>query len=61
MADKKRSSFRLDLGEPLATRLSEYCKAHFLNKTGLIRKLIKEFLDRHEPEKPIKTKKKTGT
>jgi len=60
---KKSGGFRLDLGEPLATRLSEFCETNFRNKTQLIREVLKAYLDSHErkrdeTEKPRKRSNK---
>lgn len=51
MAAKKREGFRLDLKEPLAGRFDSYCKANFPNKSELIRRLVKKFLDSEEDQK----------
>jgi hypothetical protein len=37
--------FRLDLGEPLATDLDDFCRAKFRKKTQLIRELLRDYLD----------------
>jgi metal-responsive CopG/Arc/MetJ family transcriptional regulator len=42
--------FRLDLGEPLATQLSEYCNRNFRNKTELIREALKLYFESRDKE-----------
>lgn len=46
MPKRSRGGFRLDLGEPLAAELTDFCKAKYRNKTELIRQALKEYLDK---------------
>jgi hypothetical protein len=50
----KRPSFRLDLGEPLATELDDFCRAHFRGKTQLIRELVSDYLRRQLGDPEVK-------
>jgi hypothetical protein len=45
MAEKmpNTAGFRLDLGEPLATQLSEFCVHHRRKKTEVIREALDRF------------------
>lgn len=53
------SSFRLDLGEPLASELTDFCSTNFRNKTQVIRQALSEYFARHaEPEPMEKIEKK---
>ena len=38
--------FRLDLGEPLASQLAEFCKKNYRKKTEVIREAVTQYLDR---------------
>jgi len=40
--------FRLDLGEPLATRLTDFCEVNFRGKTQVIREALTEYFERQK-------------
>ena len=47
---------RLDLGEPLATQLDDFCKAKHRKKTQLIRELLSEYLEAQSRDPETKKK-----
>jgi metal-responsive CopG/Arc/MetJ family transcriptional regulator len=55
---EKRGGFRLDLRQPLAARLDQFCKTKFRNKTELIRELVQTYLDSQEAEENEAAKQK---
>jgi predicted SpoU family rRNA methylase len=54
MAERTTGGFRLDLGEPLASELADFCVAHYkAPQTEIIRAALRVFIDRQltaEPE-----------
>jgi hypothetical protein len=42
--------FRLDLGEPLANQLTEFCEQNFRKKTEVVREALSEYFDRWAEE-----------
>lgn len=43
----KSGGFRLDLGEPLAGKLADFCAAHYdASQTSIIRHALEEFIER---------------
>lgn len=46
VAGKDSGGFRLDLGEPWASKLADFCEAHFdASKTTVIRNALDAFID----------------
>jgi Arc/MetJ-type ribon-helix-helix transcriptional regulator len=45
---KKRGGFRLDLGEPLASDLTRFCKVNYRKKTEVVREALRDFLKRRK-------------
>jgi hypothetical protein len=43
--------FRLDLGEPLASQLSDFCERNFRNKTQVIREALTIYLQKLDEKK----------
>jgi metal-responsive CopG/Arc/MetJ family transcriptional regulator len=58
MGDKKGPGLCLHLGEALATRLDEYCRQHFPNKSEFIRQAVTAHLDSKEGGQPSTAKSK---
>jgi hypothetical protein len=42
--------FRLDLGEPLATQLADFCKEKFRGKTQVVREALTEYFERQRQQ-----------